>query len=75
MGPAEVREQCAVDANGQALLRAAMEAREYTGRTYVRQRMSVRRILRPAIADLAGSDGIQAPHLAEAIQYRPRRMG
>ena len=33
MGPAEVREVCAVDATGKALLRAAMEACVYTGRT------------------------------------------
>jgi len=70
MGPAEVREVCVVDATGKALLRAAMEQLRMSARAY-------HRILKLArtIADMAGSDGIQASHLAEAIQYRPRRMG
>lgn len=67
MGPAEVRQYCVLDDAGKSLLRAAM------------QQMSVRayhRILKPArtIADLAASDKIETPHLAEAIQYRPRKQ-
>ena len=38
---------------------------------------SYHRVLKIArtIADLAGSEGIETPHLAEALQYRPRSVG
>ena len=69
MGPAEVREHCPVDEVGASLLRAAMQQLHMSARAY-------HRILKLArtIADLAGSERIETAHLAEAIQYRPRRQ-
>jgi magnesium chelatase family protein len=69
MGPAEVREQCRIDDAGKSLLKAAMRQLQMSARAY-------HRILKLArtIADLAGSEGIDTVHLAEAIQYRPRRQ-
>ncbi|MEA3345417.1 MAG: YifB family Mg chelatase-like AAA ATPase [Chloroflexota bacterium] len=67
MGPAEVRQFCTIDKEGKGLLRAAMEQLQMSARAY-------HRILKLSrtIADLAGSESIETPHLAEAIQYRPR---
>jgi len=69
MGPAEVRQHCVLDEAGRSLLKAAMQQLGMSARAY-------HRILKLAlsIADLAGSEAIQTPHLAEAIQYRPRRQ-
>jgi magnesium chelatase family protein len=71
MGPAEVREHCEVDPAGKSLLRAAMQQLQMSARAYHRT-PSVK--LSRTIADLAGSPRIQAEHVAEAIQYRPRRQ-
>ncbi len=67
MTPSEVREFCTVEESAKALLKMAMKQLYLSGRAF-------HRILKLArtIADLEGSDVIKAPHLAEAIQYRPR---
>jgi magnesium chelatase family protein len=69
MQPADVRVHCRVDETGKSLLKAAMAQLQLSARAY-------HRILKLArtIADLAGNENIQSPHLAEAIQYRPRRQ-
>ena len=69
-----MRQFCEVDQAGKALLRRRCRTHASVG-----VHMSARayhRILKLArtIADLAGVEQIQTAHLAEAIQYRPRRQ-
>jgi magnesium chelatase family protein len=68
MGPGEVRKVCKLDQAGRSLVRAAMQQLQMSARAF-------HRILKLSrtIADLAGSQAIETAHLAEAIQYRPRR--
>jgi len=65
----KVRQFCGLQAEGQSLMRAAMSQLQLSARAY-------HRILKLSrtIADLAGSEEIQSPHLAEALQYRPKLM-
>jgi magnesium chelatase family protein len=67
MRPSEIRQYCALDETGQALMKTAMNQLQLTARAY-------HRILKLArtIADLAGAENISPTHLAEALQYRPR---
>ena len=69
MGTSEVRQICKLDDTGRALVRTAMQQLQMSARAF-------HRILKLSrtIADLAGSEEIGTAHLAEAIQYRPRRM-
>jgi magnesium chelatase family protein len=63
----EIRLFCKLDETSESLMRSAMSQLNLTARAY-------HRILKLArtIADLAGSENIQTPHLAEALQYRPK---
>src|SRR5258706_14566787 len=65
----EVRQFCQSQAEGQSLMRSAMSQLNLSARAY-------HRILKLSrtIADLAGSEEIQSPHLAEALHYRPKIM-
>ena len=66
---AEVRKFCKLDETSESLMRSAMNQMNLSARAY-------HRILKLArtIADLGGSEAIQPPHLAEALQYRPKLM-
>ncbi len=59
----EIRQFCKLQEEGQSLMRAAMTQLNLSARAY-------HRILKLArtIADLAGSEEIQSPHLAEALR-------
>jgi magnesium chelatase family protein len=69
MTPTEVREFCKVEESAQGLLKAAMKQLYLSARAFHR----ILKIGR-TLADLENADIIKAHHLAEAIQYRPRRM-
>lgn len=68
MGPSEVRDVCRLDDTGKRLMKSAMAQMGLSARGFHR----VLKVSR-TIADLAGSEAIQAAHLAEALQYRPKQ--
>jgi magnesium chelatase family protein len=69
MTPTEVRQHCqsVLDEQAQSLLRLAMTQLALSARAF-------HRVLKLArtIADMAGAERLQSPHVAEAIQYRQR---
>jgi magnesium chelatase family protein len=64
-----VQRYCKLDDAGKNLMRVAVAQMDLSARAY-------HRVLKLArtIADLAGEATIQAGHLAEALQYRPRTL-
>ena len=69
MTPKMIGQYCQLDAAGEKLMQGAFDRLGLTGRSHDR-------ILRMArtIADLEGSENIEAAHLAEAIQYRSSEL-
>jgi len=69
MSVGDVRRYCQLDDAGRSLIKAAMNQLQMSARAF-------HRVLKLArtIADLADSEAIATAHLAEALQYRPRRQ-
>jgi len=69
MGASDIRRFCHPDAAGQQLLNTTLRQMQLSARAY-------HRILKLSrtIADLADCETIEIGHLAEAIQYRPRKI-
>jgi len=65
IGSGQLRRYCALNPEGEELMRAAFDSMGLSARSYDR-------ILRVArtIADLEGSENIEPEHVAEAVQYR-----
>ncbi len=67
MGVSEIAQLCVVSPEGRQLLELSVKRMQLGARAYHR----VLKLSR-TIADLGGSDRIEVPHVAEALQYRPR---
>jgi len=67
MGARHIRTFCVLKPEAQVLMKSAMDQLHLTARSF-------HRVLKLArtIADLDGKETIGVPHVAEALQYRPR---
>ncbi len=69
MGPGDIRQYCHLTPEAESLIKVTLRQMQLSARAY-------HRVLKLGltIADLAMSEKVDVVHLAEAIQYRPRRM-
>ena len=67
MGVGEIEKYCPLDESAKDILSQAMRQFQLSGRAF-------HRILKTArtIADLNESENMEVPHIAEALQYRPK---
>jgi magnesium chelatase family protein len=67
MGVGEIEKHCVIDESAKDLLAHAMKQFQLSGRAF-------HRILKVArtIADLGDAEKMDVPHIAEALQYRPK---
>lgn len=68
MGPGDVRMFCELNEECKVLMRQAMDQLQLSARGYHRVLKHSR-----TVADLASETDIKMAHLAESLQYRPRR--